>query len=414
MLITHFRSLKNINSFSDRAASFLLILVIPLLVTGPFLPDFFLSLFCIIFITKLVKEKGFIYEYNKILIFFFIYCLYLILLSLSSVNILLSLEQSLFYFRFGIFVIFSIYIFKNYKFVEDFFFKLIFIVCLLISIDGIIQFIFGYNILGFYKSDSFGRVTGVFNDEAVLGSYLSKVFPLLFFNFLTNPNSQKKYKIFVIILSLITIIISGERTATFFTIIFLFGYFIFSNKYSLTKKIFYIISVIAMLVIVINSNNNLKHRFINITLDQFQNNDGKILFFTKVHNDQFLAGYKIFLDNPVFGVGTKLYRHYACLNENYISQFSCTTHPHNTYIQLLSETGLVGTFIILFIFFFTIFKIFKYSFKFFVNKTNDVKICTCMAIFCFLWPVMPSGNFFNNWISILMYSNFIFYIRENL
>ena len=36
----------------------------------------------------------------------------------------------------------------------------------------------------------------------------------------------------------------------------------------------------------------------------------------------------------------------------------CTTHPHNFYIQLLSETGLVG--------FFTIFSIFIYLILLFI------------------------------------------------
>ncbi len=414
MLITHFRSLANIEAFSDRTASFLLVLIVPLLVTGPFLPDLFLSIFSLIFLFKLFREKNFIYQYKKILIFFLIYCLYLLLLSLISVNILLSLEQSLFYFRFGLFVIFAIYIFEKHKFVENIFFQILFATCFLISIDGIFQFFFGFNFLGFYESKSFGRITGVFNDEAVLGSFLSKVFPLLIYGYNSQKISKRNYKLVALVLVLIAIVISGERTSTFFTFMFIIGYLFFSNEFSIKIKLIYFLSSLIILLAAISFNNDLKYRFINITMNQFKNESGKLLFFTKVHHEQFIAGYKIFKDNKVLGVGTKLYRHYACTDQKYKSEFSCTTHPHNTYIQLLSETGLLGALIIFLIFCYTFYKVFTYSFFYNNNNLNSKKICVCMSMICFLWPIMPTGNFFNNWISILMFANIVFYLRETL
>ena len=34
---------------------------------------------------------------------------------------------------------------------------------------------------------------------------------------------------------------------------------------------------------------------------------------------------------------------------------------------------------------------------------NDFQICLLAAIFITIWPLAPSGNFFNNWISIVYY-----------
>ena len=50
----------------------------------------------------------------------------------------------------------------------------------------------------------------------------------------------------------------------------------------------------------------------------------------------------MYLDNLILGVGVKNFRKF-CSEEKYIeSKLSCATHPHNTYLQLLSETGSIG------------------------------------------------------------------------
>ena len=64
---------------------------------------------------------------------------------------------------------------------------------------------------------------------------------------------------------------------------------------------------------------------------------------------------QIFNDNKVFGIGPKMFRE-ICQNEKYYtftdldgSINGCQTHPHNTYLQLLTETGILGTIPILFL-----------------------------------------------------------------
>ena len=58
----------------------------------------------------------------------------------------------------------------------------------------------------------------------------------------------------------------------------------------------------------------------------------------------------MYLDNKIIGVGPRGFRLH-CNDEKYlVSEFSCSTHPHNTYVQLLSETGVVGFFFCFFYF----------------------------------------------------------------
>ena len=45
---------------------------------------------------------------------------------------------------------------------------------------------------------------------------------------------------------------------------------------------------------------------------------------------------------PIFGHGPKMFR-VICKDEKYATGVSpCMTHPHNFYLQLLAETGIIG------------------------------------------------------------------------
>ena len=75
-----------------------------------------------------------------------------------------------------------------------------------------------------------------------------------------------------------------------------------------------------------------------------------------------LTAIKMFKDKPILGHGVKTFR-YNCKEEpykidifdSYNYRLNCGNHPHNTYIQLLAETGFVGFGLIFFFFIFIIF-----------------------------------------------------------
>ena len=70
----------------------------------------------------------------------------------------------------------------------------------------------------------------------------------------------------------------------------------------------------------------------------------------------------MFLENKILGVGVKNFRNY-CNEEKYkVSNLSCSTHPHNIYIQMLSETGIIGFSFLMLIFLFFSKKIFQHLF----------------------------------------------------
>ena len=102
-----------------------------------------------------------------------------------------------------------------------------------------------------------------------------------------------------------------------------------------------------------------------------------------------------------------------CSEKKYYSgDLSCTTHPHNLLLQILAETGLIGLIFYLIIICFVIKNIYK-IFKQKHTEINYVKLSCLILIFINLFPFVPSGNIFNNWLSILFYFPLGFYLYSS-
>ena len=124
---------------------------------------------------------------------------------------------------------------------------------------------------------------------------------------------------------------------------------------------------------------------------------------------------KMFETNPIFGVGIKNFRKLCSKDQYKISELSCSTHPHNTYIQLLAETGIIGFLIILLCFIYFSFVSIKYLFSKNYREDNlfDFQVCITSAIMISLWPLVPTGNFFNNWLNIIYFYPLGIYLWSN-
>ena len=128
----------------------------------------------------------------------------------------------------------------------------------------------------------------------------------------------------------------------------------------------------------------------------------KPLFLSRNHQNMIITSYNIFKENIFFGSGIKTFRE-ECKKEKYKLEQRCSTHPHNTYFQLLSETGLFSFLFILFIFFFLLYE----NLKIIINKNlssleNSILISNTSVLLPIL-PIVPSGSFYNNWISCLLF-----------
>ena len=135
-----------------------------------------------------------------------------------------SFESSLFYFRIGVFSCFIWYLIDKDKNILNYFYYILVLTFSALIIDG-------YSVLpekpsGIqYKSNTYFIF---FWDELIMGSYLSRLFPLLFALFIIKQ--KQKYEIYYIgllfILVDLLIYISGERSAFLFKFINLvYNYF---------------------------------------------------------------------------------------------------------------------------------------------------------------------------------------------
>ncbi len=420
---------KDFIFFQDNILNFISILIflIPIsLISGPFIPDLFLSLSSIFFLVFCLKNKRF--EFFKLKFFYLsIFFYFLILTSaITSENIYISLKSVGFYFRFIIFSVCLYYIFSLNLRLLDFFFKIILFIFLLIIFDSFVQFIFGYNLFGFQLliQNSQIRVTSFFGDDLKLGSYLARFLPFFIYSLLIfNFKKLNVLKIFFITLYVIVIVLTGERTAILFALLGLSFLTIFLKDKQFKKYLVLTISILFLsLMTLLNTNDNLKERVITQTFNQILNKDRpeslklesdrsrKIMAFSYIHDQHYQTGIKIFKNNFLLGSGPKTFR-FLCKKKEYkVGPDSCSTHPHNTYIQLLSETGFLSFLLIISIFFYFLYLAIKELFFKKNSFQNNLQVCMVCCILINLWPFSPSGNFFNNWLNIIYFFPVGFYI----
>jgi O-antigen ligase len=398
------------NFFFEKIPFYLTFLLPVFIVSGPFFSDLAVSICAIIFLINSYKNKLIFYYKNIFFYIFISFYIYLNLSTLLSSNIIFSLKTSLPYLRFGIFSLSTWYLLNNNNKLLKYFFYCFLCVFLFLEIDGIYQYINKHNLFNYPLIQD--RVSSVFGSELILGSFLSRNYPLflgLFLFLLEKKKLSKKISIIsyiTLVFIPVLVFVSGERSSVFYFFLAAIYILFFIPKNNILIIFLFSIFIIAAGIFFLE--NRFSARIINQTKIQLTyelEKNKRLNLFSITHEEHYRSAFRIFKDNFFFGAGPKSFR-IKCLEEKYtISKTSCSTHPHNTYFQLLSETGIIGFFFIFSIFIILLMNTIRIIYKkyFLGNYTDPIKVCLFASFLITLWPIIPSGNFFSNSLNVVYY-----------
>ena len=387
---------------------FFLILLLPLaLVFSKFALNAIVGLTSLIILFYIIINNKF-HDLKYIPVYLFIiFCLYISIRSTFTSHLPLSLKSSALYIRYLFFVYAFYYLDLYYNsFIRKFFYVFLVTVFILI-IDAYIQFSFSKNLFG-YSTELLenNRISGFFKEELVLGGFVVRsCFILVTLALFTNFRYKKITILFLILTSIHVAFISGERTSFFLSILGLILFCIMSNLIKFRQKILLFISLIIIITVTLLNFDGTKKRMLSQTLHDV-NSAKNILMFTNGHESHFITALNLYKDNKIFGKGSNLFR-VLCSNKRYmINKKSCSTHPHNYYFQILAENGLVGFSFLLLFFLSLIYLATKHCiYKYFLNKTylKEYEVAILISLFISFWPIAPNGNFFNSWLSTIIF-----------
>ncbi len=436
-MIQSFRLLNKSTDFLDKILIVFISLIPLSLAISIFAADLLTSLSGLILIAKFFEKKSrnIFYSIKREAIYFILLYL-IIIISLILTNYKeKSFLASFFYFRYFFLSVSIFYLLKKYDLFFEFFYKTFFLSIGLVIIDALFQYAFGFNLLGYkvviYESGDINYISGFFNEEKKLGSYLVRFFPLILgIIYFLKPKISTKIEFTILITISLFILLASERTALFLLLVIYFFYFLIS-----TKKIIFVSFIIIVFSLFFSFEKSLLYKYVNFTLEQTgldlllqtkQHPIDKdiIRYYSYEHENLSYTGLVAFKKNFMFGTGVKSFYSY-CNDKIQKFQFAdgyrnnrlvCSTHPHNTYVQILSEIGIFGFCMIFFLFL----KIMLVNLKILLtrNKDNIIKsyFFLNLSIIINLMPLIPSGSFFNNWICLIIFFpiGFWLYVKDKI
>lgn len=396
----------------------LIILLPPALVSGPAIPDIFISVIGLIFLIISFQNRHFNFYFNPISIIFFIFFVIILISSALSEMPFTSLidREAIFYFRFYIFSLAICYFVQiNQKIILYLAISLL-LTIIVITIDGSVEYFRGVSLFGIEAGGT--RLFSLFIDEPIVGRYISAAtmlcVSLLIFKYGYENNKMIFFIFTILAIGEVFTFMSGERSALAMIAVFSISGLILISKRRIERLFFIAISLI-LIIFLINIQDRSQDRFIQ-TVDEIQEREFQFVISSPVHEQHYQSALLMFKDNPYFGIGSNLYRH-ICKNEIYITGTqSCTTHPHHFYFQILSENGLIG---------FSVFMIFVLSLIFYLSRhfigliigkkgflISDRIILFYIFLLVMIFPFWPHGNFYHNWTNIPLFIGLGFFLTN--
>jgi hypothetical protein len=399
------------------------------------------------------RKKIFSFKNERLsaaILIFFILILFSTLIDISKDPKNDHFFKSISYFRYFFLFLVSSYLVKSEKFKIKYFLVLCLVCPLFLSLDIIYQFLNGSDIFGFVGYEGYNEtashsgkdkyhLAGFLGDEYIAGGYIQKffIFALILIPVIWKKLDKQKFLISTVlpIIFFSGILFSGNRMplVMFCVSILLMIILIKELRFSLA-----IASLFCVLIftISIKMNENLRTNYISFYYNSSSmigivkkyvskkypelEKGEKELYTIKLkgkkiidkyemtgfgsgHAVTYLTAIDVWIDNPIIGNGIKSFR-IKCLTKLHLPNRVCASHPHNYYLELLNDTGLLGTLLLICAIFYLITNKFL-NFKYYEKNEKLLFICLLMIIVAEFFPLRSSGSFFST-----ANSSFIFLI----
>ena len=298
------------------------------------------------------------------------------------------------------------------------YFKILFFIFVFIFLDLVFQRITGSDFFGFKSTvqENINRLTGPFgNNEYIPGSYIfhicSPAIICLIYN-ITYKNLFLRSFVIAIIANFyfVAIFITGERTSFLMAVLSVF--ILIFVKTNFRRELIFALLVSCILILFLSVNNNYyKNRYLifkDIVIGKDISTSKKENFLDSQWGAHYLTSIEIFKKNILFGSGARSFR-VECHKEEYnkinsqSKDIRCSTHPHNFYLEILAETGIVS----FSIFIIYLINIISNTFKvFFYKKELTIFISLFVVFLSIIWPIRATGSIFSNFGGSMMWLNF--------
>lgn len=276
----------------------------------------------------------------------------------------------------------------------------------IIAIDIIYQVIFDVNVIGL--PITLNKPSSFFGEENIAGGYLQKFLLFtIFFIFIKLKNKvSSSFLFFLFIVSLIPIFLTSNRMSVILYMFSVLIFYIFEKKLKkiiLISLIFIALGFAALNLPFKNKYSHYYFSFTQSTIDLIKKSPK--LFFYGAEKDQkirvgssgylitFYSGVQLWKENKIFGAGLKSFRINCTFTINQI----CNTHPHNYFIEILLDSGIIGLSIIYLFFLIGAFNYLKTYYSTFKEKnyiSRTLPLVAFIIIFLEFFPFRSSGSFF--------------------
>jgi O-antigen ligase len=307
----------------------------------------------------------------------------------------------------------------------------------LLSFDIFLQHLTGFDIFNNTPFD--GRYNGFFEHEAIAGNYIQKFFLISIICLFILKKKNKHFFIIVCVISILglgillsldrmpylvfffstiilLILLKNYRIQLFVSLILsVFLFQIFFSNYSVVKNRYLsLVGELELIKITKLFKKNITERLTS-SKNIIKDDDNLKGDYLKIYNVSFY----VFLENPFTGTGLKSFLN-ECkkLQNNSNKNFTCSTHPHNIYLEIIINQGLFGLIVFILFIIFLISNIIK---TFLIQKNENKRIVILIfftILISELWPLRSYGSTFQTvngtmfWFLISLVSSLKFLIKK--